>query len=119
MILWYVIFSVEKVKVKVMGNGHEKLNYDCLWYKKPSVHRCSGEVNIEALSSLQCLCFLIIGAINISFKCRYETLAVATDADTKQDSDQQSKSSGKRLTVRFLKIESVTVSSVNLFYLWI
>ncbi|XP_016375732.1 protein PTHB1 [Sinocyclocheilus rhinocerous] len=29
---------------------------------------------------------------------RYETLAVATDADTRQDSDQQSKSSGKRLT---------------------
>ncbi|XP_073781881.1 protein PTHB1 isoform X4 [Danio rerio] len=29
---------------------------------------------------------------------RYETLAVATDADTKQDSNQQSKSSGKRLT---------------------
>uniref|UniRef100_A0AAY4A8C9 Bardet-Biedl syndrome 9 n=1 Tax=Denticeps clupeoides TaxID=299321 RepID=A0AAY4A8C9_9TELE len=28
---------------------------------------------------------------------RYETLAVATDADTRQDSDQQSKISGKRL----------------------
>lgn len=32
---------------------------------------------------------------------RYETLAVATDADTRQDSAQQSKSSGKRLTAEW------------------
>lgn len=30
---------------------------------------------------------------------RYETLAVATDADTRQNSEHQGKSSGKRLTV--------------------
>ncbi|XP_060761668.1 protein PTHB1 isoform X2 [Neoarius graeffei] len=32
---------------------------------------------------------------------RYETLAVATDADTRQNSEQQSKSSGKRLTAEW------------------
>ncbi|XDV41008.1 hypothetical protein PO909_009955 [Leuciscus waleckii] len=32
---------------------------------------------------------------------RYETLAVATDADTRPDPDQQSKSSGKRLTAEW------------------
>ncbi|XP_053506907.1 protein PTHB1 isoform X1 [Ictalurus furcatus] len=32
---------------------------------------------------------------------RYETLAVATDADTRQNSEQQSKSSGKRLTTEW------------------
>ncbi|XP_066512648.1 protein PTHB1-like [Hoplias malabaricus] len=32
---------------------------------------------------------------------RYGTLAVATDADTRQDSEQQSKSSGKRLTAEW------------------
>lgn len=30
---------------------------------------------------------------------RYETLAVATDADTRQEGEQQSKSAGKRLQV--------------------
>uniref|UniRef100_A0AAR2KAI4 Bardet-Biedl syndrome 9 n=1 Tax=Pygocentrus nattereri TaxID=42514 RepID=A0AAR2KAI4_PYGNA len=35
---------------------------------------------------------------------RYETLAVATDADTRQDSEQQSKSSGKRLAVSWLLV---------------
>lgn len=47
-----------------------------------------------------------------SVQCRYETLAVATDADTRQDSDQQSKSSGKRLTVCILTTECAAVSSV-------
>uniref|UniRef100_A0AAR2LKP5 Bardet-Biedl syndrome 9 n=1 Tax=Pygocentrus nattereri TaxID=42514 RepID=A0AAR2LKP5_PYGNA len=35
---------------------------------------------------------------------RYETLAVATDADTRQDSEQQSKSSGKRLAAEWLLV---------------
>ncbi|XP_051999864.1 protein PTHB1 isoform X2 [Xyrauchen texanus] len=35
---------------------------------------------------------------------RYETLAVATDADTKHETDQQSKSSGKRLTAEWILV---------------
>uniref|UniRef100_A0A8C1XW76 Protein PTHB1-like n=1 Tax=Cyprinus carpio TaxID=7962 RepID=A0A8C1XW76_CYPCA len=42
--------------------------------------------------------FITVSSIRQVECYRYETLAVATDADTRQDSDQQSKSSGKRLT---------------------
>ncbi|ROL43071.1 Protein PTHB1 [Anabarilius grahami] len=47
---------------------------------------------------------------------RYETLAVATDADTRQDSDQQSKSSGKRLTADWTLVlgeEALDISVPN------
>ncbi|XP_053083687.1 protein PTHB1 isoform X2 [Pangasianodon hypophthalmus] len=58
---------------------------------------------------------------------RYETLAVATDADTRQNSEQQSKSSGKRLTAEWtlvlgeqaldIYVPSVSPSASSIFIL--
>ncbi|GAA6099767.1 protein PTHB1 isoform X1 [Tachysurus ichikawai] len=53
-----------------------------------------------------CYCARVDAFITVSssrqVECyRYETLAVATDADTRQNSEQQSKSTGKRLTAEW------------------
>ena len=57
-------------------------------------------------------CHVLINSTQSTFVCRYQTLAVATDANTKEDIGNK-KVSGKKLTVLIHDIHIVKFSFLN------
>ena len=57
-------------------------------------------------------CHVLINSTQSTFVCRYQTLAVATDANTKEDIGNK-KVSGKKLTVLIHDIYIVKFSFLN------
>ena len=76
-------------------------------YNIPVLH-----LNWQDCNHFKSQCYVLINSTQSTFVCRYQTLAVATDANTKEDIGNK-KVSGKKLTVLMHDIYIVKFSFLN------